>query len=371
MERERHVLARGVTLGGEEFGEGTKTIRLCPDGEVRSKKGAFVMDAEAAREIIEAFAAHATDIVIDYEHAGLGGPYAAPDGKAPAAGWIKRLEFKPGVGLLAGVAWNEKAREAIWAGEYRYLSPVFLVRKSDRRAVELDSAAMTNRPAIPAMEPLAASTRGLVQVAHAEVPDDFVAALRSALGLEESADLAAILESVQALVRAGMEGEEDEEVASRVRAELGLPRGAGVALVASRLSTVAANERELMQLRDATAERAARDLVEVQIKANKICIDNKAAVADAIAFAARDPEGFTRMFAHVNPIAPPGRMTPVDGYWGGGAGPEGRSSIILKAAAEFRSDPSYAKCTSLEAVVNTALRDAGKPAATADELMVL
>jgi hypothetical protein len=271
--------------------------------------------------------------------------------------------------LLASVAWNEKARAAIWAGEYRYLSPVFLVRKSDRRAVELDSAAVTNRPAIPAMEPLAASTRGLVQVANAEVPDDFVAALRAALGLEESADLAAILESVQALVGEGAENEEDEAIASSVRAELGLPRGAGAALVA-RLSTVAANERELMQLRDATAERAARDLVEVEIKANKICRDNTAAVADALAFARRDPEAFTRMYAHVQ-APPPGRMTPVDGYYGGGAGPEGRSSIIRKAAAEFRGDPSYAKCTSLEAVVNTALRDAGKPAATADELMVL
>jgi hypothetical protein len=175
---------------------------------------------------------------------------------------------------------------------------------------------------------------------------------------------------VQALVGEGAENEEDEAIASSARAELGLPRGAGVALVASRLSTVAANERELMQLRDATAERAARDLVEVQIKANKICIDNKAAVADALAFAKRDPEGFTRMFAHVHG-PPPGRMTPVDGYGGGGSSASDRSSIILKAAAEFRSDPSYAKCTSLEAVVNTALRDAGKPAATADELVVL
>ena len=35
---------------------------------------------------------------------------------------------------------------------FRYLSPVLLIRKSDRRAVGLHSAAVTTKPAIPRME---------------------------------------------------------------------------------------------------------------------------------------------------------------------------------------------------------------------------
>ena len=81
----------------------------------------------------EALSAHGTDLPIDYEHQTLGGTYSSPNGQAPAAGWIKSLRSEPGIGLLAEIEWTEQARKMIAAKEYRYLSPVAIIRKNDRK----------------------------------------------------------------------------------------------------------------------------------------------------------------------------------------------------------------------------------------------
>ncbi|MBU0718919.1 MAG: phage protease, partial [Planctomycetes bacterium] len=138
----------------DAVGHGVKELLLCPDGVVKSKNGTFVMDDAAAGSIIGEFKSHGVDVVVDIDHATL-----QTDKPAPAAGWIKDLFYQPGRGLLALVLWNDRAREMIRAGEYAYISPVLMVRKSDRRAVSLHSAAVTNKPAIPAMERVAASAR--------------------------------------------------------------------------------------------------------------------------------------------------------------------------------------------------------------------
>ncbi len=142
-----------------QIGDGLKTIRVVPAGEVQSKKGVFLLDREAASLIIAAFAKHATPIVVDYEHQSLGAEFSAPDGRAIAAGWIDKIWFDDTQGLMGFVRWNDAARQSIRRDEYRYLSPVVSVRKSDNRAVALHSAALTNIPAIDGMERLAASNR--------------------------------------------------------------------------------------------------------------------------------------------------------------------------------------------------------------------
>jgi phage I-like protein len=139
----------------QEVGDGLRTVVLSPPGTVESLKGTFVMDAEGAAEIIRHFDAHGNDVPIDFDHATLD----SPAGQAPAAGWITKIWHDDRKGLLGLVRWNPKAREGIRSGEYRYLSPVLIIRRDDRRAVRLHSAALTNRPAIPRMEALAASAR--------------------------------------------------------------------------------------------------------------------------------------------------------------------------------------------------------------------
>ncbi|HUU45355.1 MAG TPA: phage protease, partial [Acidobacteriota bacterium] len=165
---------RSVECSFDVAGAGErKTIRLSPWGTVESKSGPYLLDEDGAAEIVSRFEAHGTPLVIDYEHQTLGDEYSSPDGTARAAGWIHRIWAEPGRGLMGDVEWLDSAREMIRAGEYRYLSPVLMIRRDDQRAVELHSAALTNKPAIPRMERLAASTRQIKQenTAMADQPE--------------------------------------------------------------------------------------------------------------------------------------------------------------------------------------------------------
>ncbi|MCP4250008.1 MAG: hypothetical protein GY778_23450 [bacterium] len=129
-------------------------VVIAPWGEVESSAGSFTVDEESARAVVEAFEAHGCDLPIDYEHQTLGGAYTSPTGQAPAAGWIKRLEARAGEGIVAHVQWTEPAAEQLSARQYRFLSPVAIVRKSDRKLVGLHSVALTNKPAIVGMKPI-------------------------------------------------------------------------------------------------------------------------------------------------------------------------------------------------------------------------
>ena len=92
------------------------------------------------------------DIVTDYEHATLYNP-----DKAPAAGWIKIEDTDPVAmkvedgNLYVKIQWTQTAAEHIDAGEYRYLSPVFVANTYDRVSGKeigwtLHSVALTNTP---------------------------------------------------------------------------------------------------------------------------------------------------------------------------------------------------------------------------------
>ncbi len=129
-------------------------VLIVPWGKVQSTSGDFVVDEESAGLVVAAFREHGTDLPIDYEHQTLGGRYTSPSGQAPAAGWVKQLEAEEGVGVFAEVAWTEPALEQLVAKQYRYLSPVALIRKSDRKLVGLHSVALTNKPAIVDMTPI-------------------------------------------------------------------------------------------------------------------------------------------------------------------------------------------------------------------------
>ena len=69
------------------------------------------------------------------------------DVQAPAGGWIKELVLKSD-GIFAKVEWTKKARNYLKNREYRYLSPVVLVRKKDHKASQLHSVALTNIPSL-------------------------------------------------------------------------------------------------------------------------------------------------------------------------------------------------------------------------------
>lgn len=127
-------------------------IRVLPRGNIPSEKGNFVVDAESFRLIKEHMQHRNIDIVIDYEHQTL------KDVQAPASGWIKELILKND-GIYAKVEWTERAKSYLKNKEYRYLSPVVMVRPRDKKAAQLHSVALTNTPAINGMIPIVNSVK--------------------------------------------------------------------------------------------------------------------------------------------------------------------------------------------------------------------
>lgn len=136
----------------EKLTEAHEYIRVLPLGYISSEKGDFLVDSESFRMMKEHMEHRAVDIVIDYEHQTL------KDMQAPAGGWIKELVLKSD-GIFAKVEWTKRAKNYLQNREYRYLSPVVMVRKKDRKASQIHSVALTNTPAINGMMPIVNSAK--------------------------------------------------------------------------------------------------------------------------------------------------------------------------------------------------------------------
>jgi len=110
----------------------------------------YLVDQSAYNMVIEMIKARGNEIHFDYEHA------SQEKQPAPAAGWIKELKWEEGTGIKARVEWTQKAAAYIAAKEYRYYSPTFYIRKTDKRVCGLDSVALTNRPLTTYLKPILA-----------------------------------------------------------------------------------------------------------------------------------------------------------------------------------------------------------------------
>lgn len=180
-------------------------VQLLPAGEFRARDGrphdvpAWRMDAAIAQRLIADLNARNTDVVIDYEHQTL---YSALNGQAaPAAGWLKNVEWIEGKGLFATDArWTARARQMIDAEEYRYISPVFKY-DSTGAPVRLLHVALTNDPAVDGMDDL--QTRVAAKFSIDDDPEDsavnLLEQIRKALGLDDQADESAVTTAVAAL----------------------------------------------------------------------------------------------------------------------------------------------------------------------------
>ena len=134
-------------------------LQLTPAGPFKSRDGrpsepmdgAWKIDGQVAQRVIARIAARKTPTVIDYEHQTL---LADTNGQpAPAAGWFTHAEWRDGQGLYAtDVAWTERAKAMIAAGEYRFFSPVIQYDKRTGELVDIQMGAITNMPAIDGMQ---------------------------------------------------------------------------------------------------------------------------------------------------------------------------------------------------------------------------
>lgn len=162
-----------VVLAGEA--EGLHEILILPAGQTETRKGSFLVDDQSWSFVDGSFKARGGNhLVIDWEHQSIGGPFSRSDGLAPAAGWIHSLRYEPEKGIIATVEWTDRARDAIRAREYRYISPAFRRDKATGRVVELLSIGLTNTPAMPGVAALAASARfsiGVRDMPKSKVPE--------------------------------------------------------------------------------------------------------------------------------------------------------------------------------------------------------
>jgi len=109
--------------------------------------GMFELEERDYEQMIFNAQQRALDIVVDYEHATIYNP-----DKAPAAGWITLENLKVESGnLYCKILWTPTAKKHIDAGEYKYLSPVFVADSYDQVTAKnigwtLHSVALTNKP---------------------------------------------------------------------------------------------------------------------------------------------------------------------------------------------------------------------------------
>lgn len=291
-------------------------IKILPLGRVHSQKGDFNVDKESFELIRRQFKGRKVDIVIDYEHQTLA------DVQAPAGGWIKDL-YLGADAVMAKVEWTKKAAEYLRNKEYRYLSPVVLVRKKDQKAMALHSAALTNTPAIDGMFALVNSL-DIEDIPEGGNSMD-LKELAKALGLPEAATEEDVKNAVSAAAKAAeklkeMEGntsgegekapEEAEVVAnSTILSMLGLKAGARTEDVAASIMALRAGspdtQAELLALKQEMQQRKVDEAVSMALKAGKIT----AAQSEwAQSYAMKDLDGFRSFVEKAPVVVPQGKL---------------------------------------------------------------
>jgi phage I-like protein len=322
VDRESH-LAR--IAAAELDGAVPERVLVAPWGEVASTSGSFVVDADAGAAVIAAFAAHGTDLPIDFEHQTLGGSYASPQGTAPAAGWIMALELVAGEGIVATVNWTEEGRRMLASRAYRYLSPVALIRQDDRRLVALHSVALTNKPAIVGMKPVVNRESVMEEPVEASQPN----------GEPASGDLGDPGMEIPTVNGAGA-------VVAALSARLAL------APETDAMTLLAAAEARLAALEDAARRQEADGLVAAAQAAGKL---TPAQREWAFSLAMKDRRLFAAWARSAPVVVATGRIAAPAG--GAVVGEGARAAL---ARSEYRASRTLQALTSEDAYVAEALR---------------
>ncbi len=315
------MLSVFVCSGGMVGVDGVpEEIKILPLGEVHSKKGDFLVDDESADRIIRQFKNRKLDLVIDYEHQTL------KDVQAPAGGWITDI-YKGEDAMIAKVKWTDKAAEYLKNKEYRYLSPVVMVGKKDRKAKEIHSAALTNTPAIDGMFAIVNSVDIDDLEEYEEEAKMDLRELAKMLGLPETATEEEVRNALAVAGKVMGEQKKEEmkdeksgcggdktEVSCNKAADavvlslLGLNENAKTEDVAAAVMSLKAGgdeAKELLALKAELAKRNAEDLVQTALKEGKITAAQK---EWAEAYALSDKDGFKAFMDKAPVVVPQGKM---------------------------------------------------------------
>lgn len=274
----------------------------------------FLIDKQAF-DLITAFVeVRGNEIHFDYEHASL------QKEAAPASGWIKELTWEDGVGIKARVEWTEKATQFIANKEYRYFSPVFYIRKADKRVCGLDSVALTNRPRTTNLTPILArieADAGLIAPPKGDRENIMDREkLIAKLGLNAGATDEQIWEALGTIgVKAKQEVKTEVETKTEtvevlpkeVIAALGIEENSDKSVVVASIHALKQHEdhsvsrEEFTALQDQLKERDATEVVSAAIASGKVA---PAQEEWATKYAKDDLEGF-KIFVSKAPVVVP------------------------------------------------------------------
>lgn len=154
-------------------------IHIFPMGEIRTVDGRGPYHLLDAQKVASSFKP-GDRLPIDENHAT---DYAAPSGgPSPARGWITGLHAR-GDGVWAKVEWTGEGGRLVQDKAYRHISPAML-HNAAREVVGVARASLVNMP----------NLIGLTALHQQQGTSmDFIAELRKALGLPETADEATVL----------------------------------------------------------------------------------------------------------------------------------------------------------------------------------
>ena len=312
----------------EESGAPLKRVKLSPANTIASKNGTFIVDAESWKAIEREFSAHGTSLEIDLEHESLRSDLTPKD-RLGAVGWIESLSFDEANGLFANVRWNEEGRTRIQGDRFRYISPVFIVSKADRRVLRVKSAGLVNEPAIPNQERLAAKEGfGPLVSGNKETDMELQKELQKCLGAADTDTAEVLVNKVGELAKRAKTADVSAGTVKAVCKALGVAETASEAEIVVAINTAkqskdaaTAMQGELTLIKNKLAERDAEDRMRPHIVSNKINPNATEDVAICKKLAAENPEAFERLMKERQPYVAAGRTTPPEGpaKTGGGA----------------------------------------------------
>lgn len=269
-------------------------IQLTPAGVFRGNDGRpkdaphWVMDAQAAQDVIAFCSVRQNEFVIDYEHQTL---LAEKNGQpAPAAGWFSgaALRWEEGVGLFVKSRWTPRAQDFIANDEYKYISPVILYEKVTGRIKGIISAALTNNACIDGMDEVLSRAAASFALDGAPIEtqqqengmDELLEQLRWFFNLPTLATPEEILAEVKKAVDKIKTAAPEAVAAAGFRVDsLVVSLGTEVAALKSAspdpakfvpVETMQAMQTELAELRTANTEREVGEVVTAALSSGKL-----------------------------------------------------------------------------------------------------
>lgn len=156
-------------------------------------QGEFAITPAVLSDILRNFKATKNrQVPLDFEHASEQDPAKLAEGGAPAPGFIVDMQLRGEDQLWGLFDWNVKGRDVVRAKEYRFFSPAIRFNAKDRVTGDrigafMSSGALTNKPFLDGMAPLAASHTTAPTAALCFSSNEFLPKLRTVLKLHDLA----------------------------------------------------------------------------------------------------------------------------------------------------------------------------------------